>query len=131
MKKYLLGSLAVFVVLFALDILIHGVLLQDAYMASAALWRPQEEMNMSLMMLITAITSLTFTAIYAYFVRGESVATGVRYGLLYGIGAGFSYGMGTYAMMPLPMSLAWAWFLSFALETAIAGAVLGVIFKRR
>jgi hypothetical protein len=129
MKKYLLASLAVFVTYAVLDILVHAVLLRGVYEASAALWRPHGEMSMSLMYLITAVTSLTFTAIYAFYVRGNSVATGVKYGLLYGIGGGFAWGMGTYAMMPIPLSLAWAWFISFTVETAIAGAVAGALLK--
>ena len=129
MKKYLLGSLAVFITFSVLDFIIHAVLLKGAYEASASLWRPMGEMNMGLMYLVTAITSLTFTAIYAFHVRGGSVSAGVKYGLLYGIGGGFAWGMGTYAMMPIPMNLAWAWFLGFTVECLVAGAVAGAIVK--
>ncbi len=129
MKKYLLGSLAVFVTYAVLDVLVHAVLLRSSYEASASLWRPHGEMNMGLMYLVTAVTSLAFTAIYAFHVRGSSVSAGAKYGLLYGIGGGFAWGMGTYAMMPIPMGLAWAWFITFTVESLIAGAVAGAIVK--
>lgn len=131
MKKYLLGSLAVFVTFFVLDMLIHGVILQGMYKASASLWRPDAELQgmLGLAILTTIVLALTFTAIYAYFVRGNSVSTGMKYGLLYGIGAGFAWGMGTYAMMPFPLGLACAWFIAFTVESAVAGAVAGWLVK--
>jgi hypothetical protein len=129
MKKYLLGSLAVFITYAVLDFIVHAVLLMGTYQATASLWRPQGEMNMGLMYLVTAVTALTFTAIYAFHVRGASVSAGVKYGLLYGVGGGFAWAFGTYAMMPIPMNLAWAWFVSFVVETAVAGAVAGWIVK--
>jgi hypothetical protein len=130
MKKYLLASLAVFATFMVLDIIIHGQLLQGAYMASASLWRPEGEMMMGLMTLVTVVTSLTFTAIYAFLVKGGSVATGAKFGLLYGLGAGFAMGMGNYSMMPIPTNIAWAWFISYAFEATVAGAVAGWIVKK-
>lgn len=131
MKKYLIASLAVFVTFAVLDFLIHGLMLGGMYKASASLWRPEGEMMgmMPLMYLATAVSSLAFTAIYAYHVRGGSVGAGAKYGLLYGLGVGFSMGFGTYAMMPLPLGLAWAWFIAYAVEATVAGAVAGAIVK--
>lgn len=131
MKKFWIASLAVFFTFAVLDFLIHGLMLRGMYMASAALWRPQEEMMamMPFMYFVTAVSSLAFTAIYAYLVRGASVGAGAKYGLLYGVGVGFSMGFGTYAMMPLPLGLAWAWFLAYACEATVAGAVAGLVLK--
>jgi hypothetical protein len=131
MKKYLLASLAVFITYAVLDFLIHGLMLRGMYEATASLWRPQEEMMrmMKVMYLATAVSSLTFTALYAFFVKGRSAMDGAKFGLVYGLGVGFSMGIGTYAMMPLPMGLAWAWFLSYTVEATLAGAVAGLLVK--
>ena len=45
LKRNLLAIVAVFVVWSILDYLIHGMLLQSSYEATANLWRPMEEMN--------------------------------------------------------------------------------------
>ena len=45
LKRNLLAIIAVFVVWSILDFLIHGMLLQSSYEATANLWRPMEEMN--------------------------------------------------------------------------------------
>jgi hypothetical protein len=129
MKKYLLASLAVFVAWSVMDFVLHGLLLRGVYMSTASLWRPMPEMNMVLMHVVTAVTALAFTAIYAFFIRGGSPMAGAKYGLLFGIAAGFSMGMGTYAMMPIPMNLAWAWFLGYTVESAVGGAIAGWIVK--
>ena len=37
-------------------------------------------------------------------------------------------GLGTYAVMPIPGSLAWAWFLGTVVEAVVAGMLVGLIF---
>jgi hypothetical protein len=129
MKKYLLGSLAVFIAWSILDFVIHGHLLGPTYAATASLWRPMDQMNMGLMSFVRAVCALTFTGIYAYMVRGNSVSAGLKYGLVFGLGAGVSMGFGSYGYMPIPMSLAWGWFLSCLVSALVGGAIIGGIIK--
>jgi hypothetical protein len=129
MKKYLLASLAVFIVVSVLDFVIHGMLLKGVYESTASLWRPMEEMNMGLMYLVTALVSLAFTAIYVYHVKGGSASAGAKFGLVYGLATGISMGFGSYMYMPIPYSLAWGWFLACVVEGVVAGAVAGAIAK--
>jgi hypothetical protein len=44
-KRWLLASLAVIVVMAALEFLVHGVLLSGLYRQTASLWRPEAEMQ--------------------------------------------------------------------------------------
>jgi hypothetical protein len=131
MKKYLLGSLAVFISWAVLDAVIHGMLLKDVYASTSSLWRPMAEMNMVLMHLVTALVALAFTAIYAFQIKGNSVAAGAKYGLVYGLAAGISMGFGSYLYMPIPYSLAWGWFLGCLVESIIGGALAGWIIRSR
>ena len=48
-KRILLGALAVFVGWSVLDFVMHGLILTDAYAATAHLWRPMDEMKMGLL----------------------------------------------------------------------------------
>lgn len=131
MKKYLLAFLAVFVAWSVLDFVIHGMILVGVYEATAPLWRPMEDFRHVSGFLATAVTALAFTAIYAYMVRGRSAGAGIRYGLVFGVGTGFSMGFGSYAFMPIPYALAWGWLLGAVLEAAVAGLIVGAIYRAK
>jgi hypothetical protein len=128
-KKVLLAGVAVFIAWEALDLLIHGVLLGSAYAAQPELWRPQAEMKMGVMLAAVLISALAFAALYAYFVRPKSLATAVRFGLVWGIGVGVAMGYGTFAVMPIPNTMALTWFLGTVVQAGVAGAIAGLIIK--
>ena len=129
MKKYLLGSLVVFIAWSILDFVIHGKLLSPTYMATASLWRPMDQMNMGLMTLVRALVALAFSAIYVYQIKGSSVSAGAKYGLLFGLAMGIHSGLGSYGYMPIPMSLACGWLLANVASGVVGGALLGWIAK--
>lgn len=126
-KKFLLGTIAVFVVWEILDYLMHEVILSGQYEATMSLWRT--DMKMGLLVVVVLIAAAAFTYIYAEFVANKSVATALKYGLVYGIGAGVSFAYGTYAVMDIPYSMALTWFLGTIVETMVAGYVLAMIIK--
>ena len=88
LKKILLGGIAIFVAWEVLDFLIHGVILGPTYATLANLFRPQAEMKMGLMVVVTLIGALTFAAVYAWFVNPKSLTTGMKFGLVWGFGGG-------------------------------------------
>ena len=53
-KKLLIGTVAVFITWEILDFVIHNLILMDSYAATAHLWRPEGEMKMGLMVMMTA-----------------------------------------------------------------------------
>lgn len=126
-KKFLIGTIAVFVVWEVLDFLMHGVILMDSYEATSSLWRP--EMSTGLLLIVTLIAAAAFTYIYSDLIGNKSVATGLKYGLVWGIGAGVSFAYGSYAVMPIPYGMALTWFLGTIVEGLAAGYVLGMIVK--
>ncbi len=128
-KKALLAGLAVFVAWEILDFIIHGMLLMPYYSAQPALWRPEGEMKLGVMLVATLIAALAFAALYAFFVRPKALASAVKFGLVWGIGGGVAMGYGTYASMPIPYYLALGWFLATVVEACVAGALVGVIVK--
>lgn len=130
MNKRIVGAVAaVFVAWAIMDFIIHGFLLQAAYEATAQLWRPMEEFNMGLMYAVTLVCAAAFTLIYARLLSPKSIGSGVVYGLLFGVAVGVSAGFGSYSVMPIPLSLAWGWFLGTVAEAVVAGAIVGTIVK--
>lgn len=128
-KKLAISTVAIYAAWFVLDYLFHGVMLQGTYEATASLWRPMEEMKGGVMALAGLITALAFSYVYITMLAQKSMGTAVKYGLVLGIGWGASFGYGSYAVMPIPYSLALAWFLITVVEMTAAGAILGLIAR--
>jgi len=128
-KQGIYATAAIFVAWSVLDYLIHGVILAGAYAASPQLWRPQEEMILWLIYFAVLVSAGTFVYIYDRFFADKGVGTGVAYGIVFGIGAGISMGYGSYAVMPLPYSIALGWFLGTLVEATVAGLLVGLIVK--
>jgi hypothetical protein len=128
MLKRLLGSsLLILVVWTAFDVLVHRILLRHTYENTASLWRPFDQLNVSLIYLVTFILIGTFVLSYLLLVRPKSLAAGIRLGVFMGLALGISAGFGTYIHMPIPLSLAWAWFISGWLKGIAAGAIVGAV----
>jgi len=126
-KKFLMGTIGVFITWEILDFLMHGVLLKDAYMETASLWR--DEMNMVLIAVVTLIAAAAFSYIYAELIGNKSTSTALKYGLVWGIGAGVSFAYGTYAVMAIPYSMALTWFVGTIVEGLAAGYVVSMLVK--
>jgi hypothetical protein len=128
-KKLILGTLAVFVAWYILDFVIHMVILSSQYAATAHLWRPEAEMKNVLMIIVGLISALVFVYIYAGFVANKSMNTAIKYGVIFGIGAGISMGYGSYSVMPITYLTALGWFLGTLVETTVGGILLGLLVK--
>jgi len=126
-KKFLIGTIGVFVSWVILDYLMHEVILKSAYAATSNLWRP--EMNMVLIFVVTFIAAAAFTFIYAELVGNKSTSTALKYGLVWGIGAGVSFAYGTYAVMDIPYTMALTWFIGTIVEGLAAGYVVSMLVK--
>lgn len=129
MKSYLIAFILVFVAWFLTDFLIHGIILKSTYAATAALWRPEAEMNSGLATLVTAIAALAFTGIYGALINPKSMAAGIKFGMLYGLAAGVSMGLGSYCYTPISIGLALMWFVGTLIQMVIAGAIVGTAIK--
>ena len=128
-KRTILAVVAVFVAWSVLDVIIHGILLESTYEATASLWRPMDEMNMSLMYGVTLVFTACFVLIYGLLVEPKSLASGLKFGALFGLAVGISMGLGSYIYMPIPVTLAWSWLFGTLFEAIVAGAIVGAIIK--
>ena len=129
LKQTIWAVIAIFIAWSLLDFLIHGVLLQATYQATANLWRPENEMNMPLMYVVTLILSVGFAAIYSSLINPKSLAAGIKFGVIFGLATGVSMGFGSYSYMPIPLSLAFSWFIGTLVEIGLAGVIVGLMIK--
>ena len=75
-KKFILASIVVFIVYEILNYVIHSFILGNAYMATASLWRPMEEMNsmMWIMWLGDLVKAFVFVYIFTKGIEGKGWA---------------------------------------------------------
>jgi len=130
-KRYLAASAAVFVVAEILEYVIHELLLASTYASLQQLWRPDMESKMWMYPVVDAIWSLLFVCIFTKGYEGRGIMEGVRFGVLIGLFTSIPMAFGTYAMMPIPGSLAWQWFIFTLVETILLGIVAAAVYRPR
>lgn len=107
-KHVLLAFLVVFIISFGFDFIFHGMFMKPHYEATAALWRPEAEMQdmMALCLLYHAVFSLGVASLYCLLGKcspcgGKCPKTGLKFGILLGLILGIDDFAG-YIWLPLP-----------------------------
>ena len=101
-KRWLLASVAVFVVIMALEFVIHGVLLAGTYQQTASVWRPQAEMQR--LMWIFWVGYLVFAPFFAFiyakgYEKGKpGLGQGIRFGFYVGAMLSVMHSFGQYVV---------------------------------
>jgi len=130
-KKVWTGFIVVFIVYFLLDWLVNGVLLQSSYMAEevAKLMRPEADIQMWIIIVCDLFYAFFFTLIFSKGYENKGAMEGVRYGFYVGMMVSLPMAYGTYAVMPIPYTLALQWFLYGLAVNIICGVVLTFVIK--
>jgi hypothetical protein len=140
-KKWLMTGLVAFVVTFVYDWFVHGNLLMDQYSATAALWRPEAEMNAMFSYCIGkhALEALVFAALFLGWKCHQTFGAcftslcPVRKGFCFGATVGLLLGINSaaaYIYMPIPQSLAIAWLIAETVKWGAVGAILALFCSR-
>ena len=131
-KRFWMAFAACYVVAQVLGFVIHGVLLADTYEALASVWRPKEQMEamMPIMMATGLIWVFLFCLIFTKGYEGKGIGEGLRYGLLIGLFVSVMQAFDSYVIYPIPLDLAITWFVSGVIFYVILGAVLAAIYRR-
>jgi len=129
-KKFFLAVAAVFVVHEVLGFVIHQVLMTPYYQETYSLWRMPEEINMGLIYLVNVIWSLLFTYIFTKGYEGTGPMEGIRYGLLVGLLISVPAAFATYAVQPITLSLAIAWFVYGTVQIVACGLAAALVYQR-
>jgi len=133
-KNWLVSSIGVFIVIFALDFLIHGMLLKGVYEQTASVWRTQEAMKQFcwFMWIWYAVFALVFTLIFSkgYEVGKGGVGQGIRFGFLIGLLFGVPAVCVWFVVLPIPFGLALVWLGADLVECIAAGVVAGALYRK-
>lgn len=127
--RTIVASIVVFFVWSLLDMVIHQYLLRDAYEATAHLWRPEAEMKMTLISVVTFGYCACMAIIYAYMVAPKSLAAAIKFGFWFGLATAIVTGLAPHAYTPLPLNIALSWFVVTVIQAVVSGAIIGVIVK--
>jgi hypothetical protein len=131
-KRWLLASVAVFVVIAVLEFVIHGMLLTGIYKQTASVWRPEAEMLR--LMWIFWVGYLVFAPLFAFiYVKGyekgkPGLGQGLRFGLYMGVMLSVAHSYAQYVILPIPLVLACYWFAATLVEFIAAGIAAGVVY---
>jgi hypothetical protein len=132
-KRYAGAAAAVVGIQFVLDFIVHGVLLKDSYQATASLWRPMAEMQglMWTMWVLYLLCGLVLPYLYSKgYEPGKGViGQGLRFGVAIGLLLASGMSLGTYFMIPLPRSMAVAWFVAGMVQYAVIGMAIALIHR--
>ena len=127
MKSPLLAGLAILIAWMLVDVLLHRLFLAPLYEASRELWRPFDQMNVTLIYAVSLVLIGVFVGIYRLLVRPKSLGTGLALGAFVGLPLGVSVGLGTFIHMPIPPAVAWGWFIGGWVKGLVAGAIVGTV----
>ncbi len=135
MKRWLAAVAAVAGVLFVTDFVIHGVLMKSAYEATASVWRPMAEMQ-ALMWTMWVMYLIDAAILPVLYLKGfepqkARVGQGLRFGALIGLLMASGMSLGTYFMVPIPVSMAVGWFVGGMVQCLLAGVVIALIAPSR
>ena len=132
-KRCLAATVAVFGILVVTCFLIHGLMLKEAYQATASLWRPMEDMKSFMWMwwVLYLVNALILPYFYSKgYESGKSpLGQGLRFGLAVGLLLSTGMSLGTYLMIAMPASLALIWFSTGMIQYTIIGIVIALIHQ--
>ena len=127
-KRFVLATLAVFVVYEAIDLLVHMVILGKTYQAMR-IWRPDMEQKMWIIYLAVLIFSAVFVYVYSKGYEGKGLIEGLRFGVITWALIKLPGILSQYVIYPVPYKLALKW-LGFALiQMAVIGIIVSLIYK--
>src|SRR4030067_2138742 len=110
-KRFIIASVVVYIVVQVLDFIIHGLILADTYKTLANVWRP----DMMSLIWIFYVAGLVFAVLFVYiFIKGyegKGILEGVRFGIIIGLFMNVIGMFGQYVMYPIPFSLTIQWFI--------------------
>lgn len=127
--KFLLTVVLVYIVYQALNFLIHSVILKNVYMEFATLWRPDMENVMWIMYVSDLIRIFLFVFIFTKGQENKGWMEGLRYGLLIGLLLSLGMSLNSYAIYPMPFTLALYWLVLTLIQMTICGIVTALLYK--
>ena len=131
MKKVWIGVIVVFILMLIFSYLVDSLILGSTYESLQNVWRPDMASKMWIFYVVMLFQAFFFSFIFSKGYEGKGIAEGVRYGLYIGIWMSVGMAYGSYAMIPIPYSLALQWFIYGVIEYVIFGIALALVFGKK
>lgn len=132
-KRFWLAVLAVLVLLFVTDWIVHGGILMSTYQSEGVkeAFRSQEDMmsKMWVMYVLYVVWSFFFVFIFVKGYENKGIIEGVKFGIYIGLFYSLVSAYGNYAVYPIPYSLALQWFIFGLIQCVIFGLAVAIIYK--
>lgn len=130
--RLLISFVVVAVFIHFFDWFFHGMYLKGLYQQTMNLWRPESNMrsHMAWMIAGQVLIAFMFCFIFARTQMEKTLGEGLFFGVLIGLLFSGPH-LIMHAVQPLPTILIFKWILGSIIEMAIAGALLGVIYKSK
>lgn len=131
-KRWLIGGVAVFLVIALSEFLFHGVVLAPLYTQTAQLWRTEAEFmkRLPLIWLGEAIFALAFAFVYTKGYEGKGPLEGVRYSFYMFLVFVPWQVLTSCTTMPIPDRMCLSWLGVGLVEFLLCGLVLGAIYGK-
>jgi hypothetical protein len=129
-KKFFFAFIAAFVFIFVFGFFWYGKFMQDVHNEVPTLWRNEAEFGSHFPWLILGHIVMAFflTLLYARFVPAGGAGAGATLGILVAL-VFIGNNLITFAVQPLTTKILCGWIVGDLLEFAIAGAIIGAIYK--
>jgi hypothetical protein len=131
-KKLWVAAGVAFVGMYALDFVMHGLILQGDHARTPELFRNPELKHHLSSVLGYLLFGLAFAWIYVkgFEAAKPAVGQGVRYGVAVGLLFHGYNALGAYGVQPITAVLAIKWFILGLIELAILGALVALAYGR-
>lgn len=128
-KKFFIAFIAAFVFIFVFGFIWYGKLMHGVHNEVPALWRPEADFGNYFPWLVVGHIVMAFFLTMLYARHGSG---GARGGTCLGVLVGLVYTGNdfiTYAVQPLTTKILCGWIVGGVIMFAIAGALIGAIYK--
>ena len=129
-KKYILTSLLIFLIMLLWNFIVHGVILVIESEAIKSLFR--SDMNDLLWLSFTIALLISFIFVFGYtrLITRRSLLGGLIYGFVFGVTAAVLVDVNQYILYPLPSSIVIKWSLFGVAEYSVYGLIVAGIMKK-
>ena len=129
-KKFFFAFIAAFVVLFVFGFLWYATLMHDAHREVPTLLRPEADLKSYFKWLVLGqfVMAFFFTVLCVRYVPGGRAGAGAMLGILVGLVYTGPH-LISFAVQPLTFKILFGWIAGAVIQFAIAGAVVGAIYK--
>lgn len=133
MKKFWVAFIAVFIAMVIINAIIHSLILGPTYQSDEMkhIWRTDMQAKMWIYYIVYLFTSFFFVLIFSKGYTGKGIIEGVRYGIYIGFLMSVPMAYATYAMVPIPYSVAIQWFIYGLVQYIILGIIVAAIYGKQ